>query len=178
MKKKYINKTYLRGMEKYDIKLIKDEELNCYISLKKIDKVEEPLVMNHDGINVCVINDGYYIIEYVSIDDNYIVRTFFDKEQKVVEWYVDISKENGVSEDGIPFYYDLYLDILVFDEKVILIDEDDLKEALDEGKITQYDFDFAYEVGYKLIEQIKCKQNKYINRNNTDLKKMLKMINM
>lgn len=35
IKKKYINKTYLRDVNKYEYNIFEDKDNNCYISIKK-----------------------------------------------------------------------------------------------------------------------------------------------
>jgi len=174
--KKYIDKTYLRGVEDHDFEVIRDEELDCYISFKKIKKIDEPYFTEHDGVDVCLLADGYYIIEYIPIGENYTVRTFLDRDEEVIEWYIDVTRENGINQDGIPYYDDLYLDIIIFKENVELLDEDELKEAFDKGEITEDSFNLAYKVANELKRQIGVKENKFVNRGNKDLKKILDTI--
>ncbi|HBY21694.1 MAG: hypothetical protein A2Y24_04125 [Clostridiales bacterium GWE2_32_10] len=173
--KKYIDKTYLRGVEDHDFKVIRDYELDCYISFKRINKIDESYFIERDGVDICLLADGYYIIEYIPIGENYTVRTFLDKDEEVIEWYIDITGENGINQDGIPYYDDLYLDIIIFKGKVELLDEEELKEAFDEGKITEDSFNLAYKVANELKRQIEVKENTFVNRGNKDLKKVLEL---
>jgi predicted RNA-binding protein associated with RNAse of E/G family len=50
------------------------------------------------------------------------------------------------AETGFPWYDDLYLDVVVLaDGSFHLLDEDELDEALQEGKITQDEYDIAWQ---------------------------------
>ena len=58
MRKKYITKTYLRDVNKYELKMWIDNT-DCYIVAKKIIDISEPFIVT-DGR--CLIDNGYYII--------------------------------------------------------------------------------------------------------------------
>jgi predicted RNA-binding protein associated with RNAse of E/G family len=76
----------------------------------------------------------------------------FDENHSIVQWYFDITKQNGIDIDGQAFYDDLYLDVVVFPSgEIVLFDEDELKEALDSGDITQIDYDLAYNEANQII---------------------------
>lgn len=50
----------------------------------------------------------------------------------------------GIDTDGIPYFDDLYLDLIVFPNGEIKVDDmDELEEALRQGDITQEQFDLA-----------------------------------
>ena len=58
------------------------------------------------------------------------LTAIYDAKNKIVEWYFDIAKKIG-KENGIPYEEDLYLDVIVKpDFQIVLLDEDDLQEAL------------------------------------------------
>ena len=59
MKRKYITNTYLRDIEKYQIKLFLDEE-DYYISVKKLISVRKKFIIEDD---ICVMDNGFYIFE-------------------------------------------------------------------------------------------------------------------
>ena len=59
MKRKIISNTYLRDVDKYQIKLFLDND-NYYISVKKLIKVREKFIIKD---NLCVMDNGYYVFE-------------------------------------------------------------------------------------------------------------------
>lgn len=169
MKKKYITETYLRGVDDYDIKIIKED--NCYIAIKCINSIDEQYIESHSGQDICLLDVGYYIVEYIPLNENYCVRVFLNKEKEVLLYYLDVTKENNI-EDGKPFYYDLYLDItidILVDKAVSIWDEDELKEAVDSGIVSEEDMIMAYKVMNSLLEEIFNNSNTYINKDHKKL---------
>ena len=65
-------------------------------------------------------------------------------------------KTNGV-ENGVPYIYDLYFDLVIKSNgKEVVLDEDELKEALNNRDISKDDFNMAYKTMKKI-------QDKYRN---------------
>lgn len=171
MYKKFISKTYLRGVAEYDIKIIDDAEYDCYIGLKRINRVNEPYIEKHTGKDVHLFDDGYYIIEYIPKNLNYEVRVFLNEKKQVLQYYIDITKENGFENDS-PYYIDLFLDITIDkfdDDNIIIWDEDELLEALNTCSITEDDYDLAYSTLNNLLKEIDNNNNIYINRDHEEL---------
>jgi len=163
MKRKYITKTYLRDVSKYQIKLYLDEN-DCYICVKKIIKVDEKFIINN---NLCVIDDNYYILEVVPKNENYAMRLFLDNKKTPLEYYFDICKNNGLDKDTlVPYYDDLYLDITVLHEnnKINILDQDEFEQAYQENDITEDEYNLVLKVREKLLEEIKNNKNKYMNK--------------
>lgn len=162
MRKKLVSKTYLRDVDKYNLKMWVDNN-DCYIVAKRIINIKEPFTVS-DGR--CLIDNGYYIVEVLPKKENYSMRVFFNDKKERLDYYFDITKENGMDEvSNIPYYDDLYLDVTVRDNNIKILDDDELKEALDKMKITKEDYNMAIETKDKLIESIKNKSNKYMNMN-------------
>ena len=89
-----------------------------------------------------------------------------------IQYVFDITYKNGLDEEtNIPYYEDLYLDITVKNDKIEVLDEDELQEALDNKEITKEQFDLANKTKDELIKTIKNKTNKHMN---LDIKKYLK----
>ena len=166
MRKKYTDKTYLKGVSRYSVATRKLKGQDTYIVVKNILEIDEPFIKN-----VTLIDNGYYILEYTPIDKLYNARAFIDKELNTVSYYFDISLGNGV-ENGRPYYDDLFLDIVYgadTDDNVKVLDEEELLEALDRGAITKKEFDLAHSVCTKLVEEIKDNRNSFINMNKKEI---------
>ena len=161
MKRKIITQTYLRDVSKYQIKLYMDED-NCYISVKKLIKVDKKFIINN---NLCVMDNGYYVVEVVPKYENYAMRLFLDNNKKPLEYYFDICKNNGLDPTSlVPFYDDLYLDITVLNEKVNILDEQELEQALELNDITDEDYKLTMNIKEKLLDAIKNKSNRFMNK--------------
>lgn len=66
-----------------------------------------------------------------------------------------IIKESALDEHGDPYYDDLYLDIVVSpDFRIVILDEDELREALELKEITKSDYDMVHHTCNKIIKEI------------------------
>lgn len=168
MKRKIISSTYLRDVEEYQIKIYLDNS-DYYLSVKKLISVREKFIIIN---NLCVMDNGYYVVEVVPKYENYALRVFFDDKKNPLEYYFDISKNNGLLNDiKVPFYDDLYLDITcLYTGLIRVLDEDELLENFKESDISSKELDMIYQIKDKLIDEIKHKTNKYMN---IDFKKYL-----
>ena len=82
MKTKIITNTYLRDIDKYQIKLYLDED-NYYISVKKLISVRKKFIIKND---LCVIDNGYYVFEVIPKNDNYAMRLFLNSNKEPLEY--------------------------------------------------------------------------------------------
>lgn len=163
MRKKVVSKTYLRDVEKYALTFFCDDEKDYYVVTKKIAKVSSPFVLSSGEK---VIDNGYYIVEITPKNENYNVRVYLNEKKQIIEHYIDVSAENGLDPDAkMPYYCDLFTDIIILGDKVRVLDLDELKSALNDGVVTQNDFDLAERTKEKLLNEIATKSNKYINLN-------------
>lgn len=65
--------------------------------------------------------------------------------------YIDMLAEQGYDEDGVPYFYDLYLDLVVYPDGTIVEDDrDELEKVLEDGDITKKQFELALETCEKL----------------------------
>ena len=160
MREKLITKTYLRDVNKYKLEIYYDKE-DYYLSIKKILNIEKPFILEN---GLCLIDNNYYIVEVLPKNENYAMRVYFNEKKERLEYYFDISLKNGLDEETrIPYYDDLYTDITVVQENIEVLDEEELQEALNMGKISKSEYNIANETRDKLLQSIKNKNNKYMN---------------
>jgi predicted RNA-binding protein associated with RNAse of E/G family len=162
MREKLISKTYLRDVNRYKLEIYYDKE-DYYLSIKKILNIEKPFILEN---GLCLIDNNYYIVEVLPKNENYAMRVYFNEKKERLEYYFDISLKNGLDEETrIPYYDDLYTDITVVQKNIEVLDEEELEEALNMGKISKAEYNIANETRDKLIQSIKNKNNKYMNLN-------------
>ena len=156
---KFTTETYMKEALDYRTLVINSDD-NYYVTIKKYDRVSSPIAF--DGVTY--IDNGYYLVEITPIEECYNVRFYVSKDKQIINYYVDVSLQNGLKHK-VPYYIDLYLDILRApnETEVKFVDEDELKEAFKQGFISKKDYNFAYKVGNKLMEEIKQCRNKYLN---------------
>lgn len=162
MKKKVITKTYLREAEKYKIKIWMDEE-DYYVSLKKLIHVTQPFIIHK---NITAMDDGYFILEIIPKKGHQALRLFLNDKKEVVEYYFDIIKESGLTEDKIPYYLDLYLDVTIQrNGEVNILDEEELEKAYQENEISEEDYHLAKKEKEKLLKELKENRNELLRIN-------------
>ena len=139
-------------------KLIKVEEpfFDGYACFLKFQNIEKPLIVNNGVNEICIRDNDYEWLEVYPTNGKYAITIMYDDKGNLIEWYFDISKKIGL-ENGIPYEDDLYLDMIITPTgKEIVIDEDELLAAKQNGDITQEDVMGAYET-------LKELENKYVN---------------
>ena len=178
-----VRKKQVREVTDMDITIKKLEEKNKYITLKEVKAVEQPYSVYINGERVKKLDKDFTIIEYTPLDKKYNVRIHVNDKKEILEYYFDIIAENKI-KDGIPFYNDLYLDVVYFQPAatkegtyIQLVDCNELEEALKENIIDKEQFDMAYIEAEKLMKELKEKKNWYVNRGLEDYWKIKKQQN-
>ena len=137
-------------------KYFHDNEFEGYATLITIHQVKEPLTTVINGEEVLIVDDGYYWMQHFPSQSHYCVTTMFNDKKEIIQWYFDISKQNGISDQGIPFWDDLYLDVMVLPNgKFQMKDEDELEDALNRNAIELDDYYLAKNTMKDLIKSIK-----------------------
>lgn len=179
MKRKSTDRTYLKRVIDRDFISISvdDYDFKGYITLFKMNKVTQDCIIKYGEKNICVIDNGYKMMQYVPLNENYTLTAFCDENNKLVQWYFDITYRNGIGDDGIPFYDDLYLDIVILPPlDIYLLDEDELDEARDTKEINEEQYNLAYNVANKLMNDISNDRILIFKRYETDLKHLLELV--
>ena len=132
-----------------------DGKLNGYAARVSFLEGNQPFFVNDDGQDICVVADGYTWLVYLPDGENWCMTAMYDERNQIIEWYFDITRRNYVDENGDPCLDDLFLDIVLFPNgRMVTLDEDELSEALNRGEITREDYQLAYEVHSKLVNEI------------------------
>lgn len=159
-RRKYIKDTYLRGINRYKHFFFEDKKNKCYISIKNILELDNPFYTKK---GICLINQNYHIVEIVPLYENYCIRVFVNDKKEIILYYFDITLHNGFDSLKDSLYYDdLYLDVVKQDKNISVLDEDELIEALENGKINKNEYELAIIKKNELIDSLNNNNNKYI----------------
>lgn len=120
---KYSSETYLKDVLEHSLKIFVDNKLSYYIVIKKIIKIKAPFLLKEYGQYITILNNNYFILEYIPKDKNYICRVFIDNEWNVIEKIFLFTKENNIF-NGIPTYDDLKICQIFIDNKWKLYNKD------------------------------------------------------
>lgn len=112
------------------------------------------------------------MLEFYDYNSKIKLSALYNNKKEIIEWYFDIAREIG-NENGCPYEDDLYLDVVVNPNgEILLLDEDELKEAFDRLEVSQETYDMAYNEANNLMEKLKGnkdKLEKFTNRYLKDL---------
>ena len=130
-----------------------------HVTKLSIHALIEPLYVTGFGRRFCVADAHFVWLQHFPQGTHYTMTTMLDAAGRVVQWYFDICEEHGLDEAGVPWWYDLYLDVYL--DVVVLptgeaqiFDGDELEAALSAGEVTQEDAALAWREANALLEQI------------------------
>jgi predicted RNA-binding protein associated with RNAse of E/G family len=127
-------------------------DFHGYVSLLHIDEISEPLSVTFGGEQVCIADRGYDWLQHFPDGEHHVLLAAFDEQGELVQWYIDVISGSGVDERGIPWYDDLYLDIVIAPSgECLLLDVDELDEALRQSQVTKELYDLAWREASKLL---------------------------
>lgn len=126
------------------------------VALLYIDEVTEPFSVSYDGQSLCILDQGYSWLRHFPVGSQYIMTTTFSPDGQVLQWYIDLCQSHGVTEEGIPWWDDLYLDIAILPSgKLFVLDADELDEALDQGVISSKEHAAVCQEAQYLVELVR-----------------------
>jgi len=153
-RRKYLGEPYEKIIKTHNTKKIRIDENNLkgYASYMKIHEVNYSFIVDLNGSKLCLYDNGYSEINYLPDNENWQFYGIYDNNENIIEWYFDITQINTIDENNNPYCDDLYLDIVLKPNgEIIILDEDELKEALNGKKITKEEYEMAYNVKNNLI---------------------------
>jgi predicted RNA-binding protein associated with RNAse of E/G family len=164
MKRKFGDRANWRRVthRQFKSKYVESDEFTGYVTLYSIFALRDPLWKTYGGHTFRIADKGYTWLQYYPKGAHFVVTAMFDDQGEIVEWYIDVCKTQGVTDQGVPWFDDLYLDIVVLkNREVFLLDEDELDEALTKGLISVKDYDLATETAQRLLHDIKERRFPY-----------------
>ena len=113
-------------------------------SMVYIDKVSRPSIWQYPDTAVTVCDIGMKWFQLLPNEGSYLLTAMMNPLGGINLWYIDIVAGYGKDSDGVIYYDDLYLDLLVRPDGDIQVDDmDELEQALKEKDITPELFDLA-----------------------------------
>ncbi|SHK35524.1 hypothetical protein SAMN02745248_02358 [Hathewaya proteolytica DSM 3090] len=151
------------------------KKINCdkfygYVNLCYFEEIKYPkfIVFRDNKINIW--DNGYCWVQYFELGREYSVTAMYDKNNVLKQWYIDICKPVKVNRKGIPYFRDMYLDLVVLPSgQMEVLDEDELQEALENHHITTREYKRAYEVLEQLKDRVKKGNISEMNMSKTNL---------
>jgi hypothetical protein len=142
--------------KRFAVTSVDEPAFRGYVALLTFDALAEPGWLPYADRRLLIADAGYCWLQYYPRDAHYTLTATFDERDRFVYWYIDIVKAHGLGEDGVPWYDDLYLDIIILSDGAIhVLDADELDEALAERKITREEWQLAWDETNRLLAMLK-----------------------
>ena len=114
------------------------EDDNNRDSLIKIESVKKVQKWNAFGKEVVVAEDGYNWLVISPKNENYVITLYMDDKKNPIICYVDMIDGIGIDEDGVFYYNDIFLDLLISMEMdIVELDRNELDQAAAENIISE-----------------------------------------
>lgn len=144
-------------------KQIDNEFFKGYIGILEIEEVSEKQIWSFNGEDIIVCDNGLRWVSILPQNDFYCITAMMDADNKILLWYIDMIAEQGIDKDGVPYFDDLYLDLVVYLDGTIKVDDmDELEDALVTKDITQEQFNLAIHTANKLKTGLLSNINSFI----------------
>lgn len=132
-------------------KRIQEDFFQGYIGLIEINEVSEAQIWKFNGEDMVVCDRGIKWMSILPQNDFYCITAMMNENEEILVWYIDMIESQGTDSDGIPYFNDLYLDLVVYPDGTIMVDDmDELEEALLQKDITQEQYDLAVNTSDRL----------------------------
>ena len=137
--------------KKLNGKQISSDFFNGYIGLLEIAEVSEKQIWTFNGEDITVCDNGLKWLSILPRNDFYCITAMMNEDNEILLWYIDMIAAQGIDTDGIPYFDDLYLDLVVYPDGTIIVDDmDELETALSAKDIIQEQFHLAISTSDKL----------------------------
>ncbi len=108
-----------------------------------------------------VCGKGMTWLTLIPDDRKRCIGTYITPDRRVSVWYVDVIEETGIDEDGIVYYIDKYLDVILTPQgDVIVQDRDELDAAYASGELSDLQYEEALKEGELVIKELAADINK------------------
>ena len=158
LKKRYADR-FVGNRANADLRIISisDDYFSGDIYFYKFIDVKDKILIPNGK---CIMDNDYKWLEFYDYSSKVKLTAIYDENSEIIEWYFDIAREIG-KDNGIPYEDDLYLDVVVIPSgEIILLDEDELKEAFNKREMTKEEYENAYEEAKQLMNKLKNNKDK------------------
>lgn len=150
----------------YRQRFIDTVDFKGYISILKFDDISNPISFNvgskHEFI---IIDNAYSWVQHFPLGGNHILTTVLNNKDKLVQHYFDVILSSSVTSEGIPFFEDLFLDVILLpNNEIHILDEEELLKAFNKHEISRDEYDLAINEMSCIKKTLELDENKLIKR--------------
>lgn len=112
--------------------------LDGIVSLLTLDRVDRPSLWDTPCGETAVCEAGMLWVQYLPSQGDCLITAMLNPARDTVLYYIDIIAGHGFAEDGVVFYDDLYLDIVIHQDGSLKVDDEaEFEEAFAAGDIDE-----------------------------------------
>lgn len=164
-----------KSIQKKNVYLYEDKD-NRY-GFIEIVHVKKRQVWSIFSREIIVADNGYKWLVISPNHENYVITMYMDNKMKPILWYIDIIDEKGTDRDGVYYYNDMFLDIIVSSTfQIIEDDRDELEMALKRGIISNEQYKMVNEIACALTDKLEKEPTWILDLSQDILKKIKKEI--
>lgn len=141
--------------KQYTQQYIEDSDYTGTIALLYIQAVSQPSIWQSPYGEVTVCDSNMKWIQFLPKEEHYLLTAMMNENNIINAIYIDIIASSGVLDDGVAYFDDLYLDLVIYQNGNILIDDrNELIMALKNNIITQQQYEIAQKTQNKLLNSL------------------------
>lgn len=104
---------------------------------------------------VQVSGKGMIWLTLIPDDKSRCIGAYFLPNHRVSVWYVDVIEKIGIDDDGIVYYIDKYLDVVLTPQGDVCIkDRDELDAAYASGELSTFQYENALREGDLIVKEL------------------------
>jgi len=131
-------------------------------ALIEILDLEAPLTVAREDWQLCIADVGYSWLQLAPQGQHWWITAMFDPQERFIQAYVDITRENDFRDPQRPVLTDLFLDLLFLsDGRSLILDEDELAAAKAQGLITPQEEALAWETARDFLAATKGHERQF-----------------
>jgi len=146
-------------------------------SLILIRDITAPLTVSSAGDAVKIVEKDYSWLQIARKDGRHWLTAMFDEQDTLLQMYFDVTDGNIFDNPDNPAFRDMYLDVVLRpDGRIVILDRDELDEALETGAVTPEEHAAALRDCDALVSYLRKNTDSFIGycrRTQRELKEML-----
>lgn len=140
--------------KRYKQKCIQSKEFNGVVGLLYIDESTDFFRWDIFDQNIEVCKTGMKWLQLMGEEQKCVITAMISPENRINLFYIDMIAQ-GMIQDGVAWFDDLYLDLIVHPDGLFYVDDrDELDEAYEDGVITKQQYEMALSTCDELKQKI------------------------
>ena len=160
----------------YAAKNFEIDGMRGQVSLIVLKELTGPLTVHYPFGDVLIADEGFRWLQIALKDQFFWITAMYDRNEQLINLYFDITNGNRFDAPENPCFEDMYLDIVAAAGNLMILDQDELDEALTGGEISREEYDHAQKVCRELYAYLTMNKDKIVdwcNHSYAELKMLL-----